>query len=532
VADQGDVLGDYELLERIGSGGMGVVFRARHTLLDRIDAIKVLRDDCVENPEFRQRFLREVRAAARVTHPNIVRVYGAGEVSAKLFLAMEYVPAADLSHILGADGALDPARAVAIIGQVAAALDAAHVEKLVHRDVKPANVLVADRAVEHAYLTDFGVSRFVAEDSGLTGTGVLGTPAYFAPERFVAGADLDHRSDQYSLACMAFECLTGSRPFTSEDVWAVITAHMSQEPPAASQLRPSLSPAVDAVLARGMAKAPEARYRSCAAFAVALREALGAPATGYAGRTDAFAGPTDIVRNTPQFPVSPPRKRWPVFAGIGVVLALALTAALVYGPLGKSTDSTEPIADRGGIAPTSASPPQVTTVDSAVAPSAASTASSAPSGSSSAPASTGSGAAPVPGSSAAVASSAPRSTAVESKTPDKPAVITTTTTVAPQPKATVSKGSTNTGTYCEGATCGHVHIVLSGFPAGTDCRVQISADEDGVKTFGDEYLTVNANGGVDTDMNVYYSWTGKRIWATVSGQGCPSITSNQYTWPG
>jgi predicted Ser/Thr protein kinase len=274
----GSDLGPYRIESVIGRGGMGVVYLATHAGLDRKVALKLLAPDFADDEAFRARFLRESRMAAAIDHPNIIPIYEAGEVKGAYFLAMRYVAGTDLESRLRA-GPLDPREAVHLLGQVASALDAAHEQGLIHRDVKPANVLVATgRGVEkadHAYLTDFGLTKHRGSQSGLTeASAFIGTLDYIAPEQ-IEGKPVDGRTDQYGLACVAFECLAGRVPFVRDTDIAVAMAHLRDAPPSAVELRPELPAAADAVLARGMAKRPDDRFPSCEAFVVALRGALG-----------------------------------------------------------------------------------------------------------------------------------------------------------------------------------------------------------------------------------------------------------------
>ena len=262
------------LLERlVGVGGMAAVYQARDERLGRVVALKLLAGD----EAVRMRFVREARAVAAVDHPHIIPVYAAGEADGVQFIAMRFVAGGTLQGILGAAGALSPRRAAAFISPVASALDAAHAAGLVHRDVKPGNILVDSRrgGPEHAYLTDFGIARAMLSAGTLTVAGqFLGTPDYAAPEQ-VNGQPVDGRADQYALACVAFEVLSGAVPFKRELPIAVLYAHLSTPPPRLTSVRGDLPPAVDDVLVRGMAKDPDERYPTCADFADALRDALG-----------------------------------------------------------------------------------------------------------------------------------------------------------------------------------------------------------------------------------------------------------------
>jgi predicted Ser/Thr protein kinase len=274
----GSDLGPYRIESVIGRGGMGVVYLATHAGLDRKVALKLLAPDFADDEAFRARFLRESRMAAAIDHPNIIPIYEAGEVDGVYFLAMRYVAGTDLETRLRA-GPLEPREAVRLLGAVASALDAAHEQGLIHRDVKPANVLVATgkgvEKADHAYLTDFGLTKHRGSQSGLTeASAFIGTLDYIAPEQ-IEGKPVDGRTDQYGLACVAFECLAGRVPYVRDTDIAIAMAHLRDAPPSALELRPDLPADVDAVLARGMAKRPDDRYPSCEAFVVALRGALG-----------------------------------------------------------------------------------------------------------------------------------------------------------------------------------------------------------------------------------------------------------------
>ncbi len=273
----GSQVAGYRLERQIGAGGMAVVFLARDERLQRQVALKILDPALAADEEFRNRFIRESRAAAAVDDPNIIPIFKAGEADGMLFIAMRYVPGGDVRTLVRTTGPLSAGRALAIISPVASALDAAHGAGLVHRDVKPANMLVDVRPGRpyHVYLSDFGLSKGVMTSAGPTISGqFLGTPGYSAPEQ-MEGKPVDGRADQYSLACAAFEILSGETPFPRDQVTAVIWAHMSEPPPALSSRRPGHPPAVDTVLARALAKAPRDRYASCREFADALRETLG-----------------------------------------------------------------------------------------------------------------------------------------------------------------------------------------------------------------------------------------------------------------
>src|SRR6185312_5523052 len=273
----GSRIAGYRLEEQIGEGGMAVVFRARDERLHRQVALKILSPALAADEEFRRRFIRESRSAAAVDDPHIVPVFEAGEANGVLFIAMRYVPGGDVGTLVRRLGPLPPGRAAAIISQVASALDAAHAAGLVHRDVKPANMLVDVRPgrPDHVYLSDFGLTKGAVSSASVTGAGVfVGTLDYCAPEQ-IRGQQVDARTDEYALACAVFTLMSGTPPFHRDDVTAVLYAQLSDPPPPLTSRRPDLPPAVDEVLQRAMAKAPSDRYASCGEFADALRMAFG-----------------------------------------------------------------------------------------------------------------------------------------------------------------------------------------------------------------------------------------------------------------
>jgi serine/threonine protein kinase len=269
----GSRVAGYVLERLVGVGGMAAVYQARDERLGRVVALKLLAGD----EAVRTRFVREARAVAAVDHPHIIPVYAAGESDGMQYIAMRFVPGDTLQGVIRVSGALPPRRAAGFISPVAFALDEAHAAGLVHRDVKPGNILVDARrgGPEHPYLTDFGIARAMLSAGTLTAAGqFLGTPDYAAPEQ-VNGQPVDGRADQYALACVAFETLTGTVPFKRELPIAVLYAHLSTPPPRVTLIRPDLPSAVDHVLIRALAKSPDERYPSCADFADALRDALG-----------------------------------------------------------------------------------------------------------------------------------------------------------------------------------------------------------------------------------------------------------------
>jgi predicted Ser/Thr protein kinase len=258
----------YRIEARVGRGGMGEVYRAEQLSLGRKVALKILRPDLAADDRFRRRFLRESRIAAAIDHPNVIPIYEAGEDDGLLYIAMRYVEGLDLSTLLEREGRLEPARTIAILSQVGQALDAAHARGLVHRDVKPANILLlhADGTGERCYLCDFGLIKELDAEVALTGTDqFVGSVPYVAPEQ-VEGRAIDGRTDVYSLGCVLFHCLSGSPPYRGETDVEVVFAHLSEPPPALSSRAPGLPSALDGVLARAMAKAKEDRYPTCSAL--------------------------------------------------------------------------------------------------------------------------------------------------------------------------------------------------------------------------------------------------------------------------
>src|SRR5215471_6670567 len=273
----GSRIAGYRLEEQIGEGGMAVVFRARDERLQRQVALKILSPSLVSDEEFRRRFIRESRAAAAVDDPHIIPVFEAGDANGVLFIAMRYVPGGDVGTLVRRLGPLPGARAAAIVSAVASALDAAHAAGLVHRDVKPANMLVDARPgrPDHVYLSDFGLTKGALASTDLTGTRrFLGTLNYCAPEQ-IQGRHVDARTDEYALACVTFALLSGEPPFSRNEDMAVLYAQISEPPPPLTSRRSDVPPTVDDVLLRALAKAPEDRYASCGEFAEALRVAFG-----------------------------------------------------------------------------------------------------------------------------------------------------------------------------------------------------------------------------------------------------------------
>ena len=297
----GAEIGGYRLESVIARGGMGVVYLAQDERMGRTVALKILPGELADNERFRARFLHESRVAGAVNHPNVIPVYDAGESDGLLYISMRYVEGTDLRGLLRTDGPLDLPRAVSIISQTASALAATHQRGLIHRDVKPANMLLVARTsqdgADHVYLSDFGLAKNLGSLSGLTKSGqFMGTVGYVAPEQ-IRGKDVDKRTDVYALGCVLFECLTGSQPFKRKDDFATIMAHVNEAPPLVSDLRPGVPVAVDDVVATALAKDADDRFASCDELGAALRRAAGAQ-----------TGPTSTPAAAPGAPTAPSAK--------------------------------------------------------------------------------------------------------------------------------------------------------------------------------------------------------------------------------
>ncbi|MDF9815380.1 serine/threonine-protein kinase [Streptomyces sp. SPB162] len=324
---RGHRIAEYQLEDEIGRGGMAVVYRARDLRLGRTVAVKVLAPELARNDNFRKRFAHESRVAAAIDHPHIVPIFEAGERDGVLYIAMRYVEGSDLRALLDREGTLTLEATCRVALQVASALDAAHAHDLVHRDVKPGNILLAEGTdsdrPEHAYLTDFGLTKKSLSLTGFTSVGqFVGTLDYVAPEQ-ISGRPVDGRCDVYSLACVVFEMLTGAPPFRRDDDMALLWAHQYDSPPALSEVRRGLPQAVDAVLGKALAKAPDNRYETCRGFVTALRTAGRSGRPGTAGSAPAehaatrvSAGPgtgADGPRRRTAAPPPPPGWAAPVF---------------------------------------------------------------------------------------------------------------------------------------------------------------------------------------------------------------------------
>jgi serine/threonine protein kinase len=250
---------------------MGVVYRAQHVHLGRTVALKLLNPELAASEEFRERFVREARAAAELEHPNIVPVYDAGEVEGRLYLAMKFIEGTDLAQVLEDEGSLAPERTMALLQQLADALDVAHAHGLIHRDVKPANALLDG---DRLYLTDFGLTRRVDSTRPLTATGrAVGTAAYLAPEQ-IRGEPLDRRVDVYALGCVLYQCLAGKPPYLRDTDMLIMWAHVGAEPPSLSAERTDMPGTVDRVIKKALAKSREDRYDTCGELISEMKRAL------------------------------------------------------------------------------------------------------------------------------------------------------------------------------------------------------------------------------------------------------------------
>lgn len=275
----GSTLGPYHLKRLLGRGGMGEVYEAEHTTKEWTVALKLMTAEFSKDPVFRERMKREARNAGRLQEPHVVPIHDYGEIDGHMFMEMRLIDGIDLDSMLERYGPLTPPRAVAIIAQIASALDAAHTAGVMHRDVKPQNILITRD--DFAYLVDFGIAS-ATTDENLTQLGTaVGTWKYMAPERFTTDK-VTYRADVYALACVLYECLTGSPPYTSGNLGALVNAHTTAAIPQPSAVRPGIPRAFDAVIARGMAKRPEDRYASAGDLALAAHEALSAPDRDHA----------------------------------------------------------------------------------------------------------------------------------------------------------------------------------------------------------------------------------------------------------
>jgi hypothetical protein len=337
----GDEFAGYRIERRLGRGGMGIIYLATEPGLERSVALKLIAPEAAADEVFARRFAEESRIAASIEHPNVVPIYAAGEEDGVPWIAMRFVPGSDLQRRVAREGGLEPADAVSLIAQIGNGLDAIHAAGLVHRDVKPANVLLSGEAgSEHAYLTDFGVARNVATQSGLTQTGrFVGTLDYVAPEQ-ISGEPIDARVDVYALGCLLFKLLTGEVPFPREGEAARLYAHLHDPPPAPSLYAPAVPIALDDVVVRAMSKSPEDRHPSAGDLGRAAQAALSGTAVSIPERTVATGAAATRERRSPEpgprevatgkLPDGPAgeRSRRPLLIGAGL-MALVLVAAVV-----------------------------------------------------------------------------------------------------------------------------------------------------------------------------------------------------------
>lgn len=349
---EGTAFAGYTIVRRLGVGGMGEVYLAQHPRLPRRDAVKILPGELTDNLEFRQRFNREADLAGSLYNEHIVGIHDRGEYEGRLWISMDYVEGTDAARLQRDrfPSGMPKADVVEIISAVADALDYAHSRGLLHRDVKPANILLGDaNPRRRILLADFGIARELGEVSGLTATNMLmGTTAYCAPEQ-LRGLDLDGRADQYALGCTAFNLLTGAAPFHSSNPAVIITQHLSEPPPSITQRRPELAE-LDGALAKALAKNPNDRYPTCSDFAAALGSQLRTAPTLVAGPTDATTAarvtePTEVIAAPLAGPATAPaanksRRTAIAIAAIIAVALVGLGALVGVRLLGEDSNTT------------------------------------------------------------------------------------------------------------------------------------------------------------------------------------------------
>jgi hypothetical protein len=351
----GRLLADrYELQDLAGTGGMSSVYKARDAVLERTVAIKILHEHFSDDPEYVERFRREARALAQLNHPNIVTVIDRGEFEGRQFIVFEHVHGETLKSLVDRQGPLPIDRALSLVHQVARGLAFAHEHGVVHRDVKPHNVLIDDDGV--AKVTDFGIARSIDPADGLTETGtLLGTSEYIAPEQ-ASGQRVDERSDQYSLAAVLYELLTGVPPYEGENFMAVAMKHIREPVPSVRARRPDVTPRLDAIVARAMAKRPEDRFPSTEAMMAALETerasvdgAAPGPGATLDGATERIDLPPSPPPPSPRARVTGPRRRMrlPLLIALLLAGAAALVAALIIAG-GRPNALTDKIGSGGG----------------------------------------------------------------------------------------------------------------------------------------------------------------------------------------
>jgi len=354
---EGTPFGRYQLIELLGRGGMGEVWRAHDTDIDRVVALKVLLPRYAQDPEFDTRFRREARAAARLDDPHVVPIYDVGEIDGRLYVTMRLIVGQDLQTVLNG-GPLAPARAVHVVEQIASALHSAHRTGLVHRDVKPSNILLAQN--DFAYLIDFGIARATGDTALTSANTTIGTWAYMAPERFQAG-EIQPSSDVYALACVLFQCLTGVVPYPGDTLEQVAVGHMVTPPPRPSQDHDTVPLAMDQVIATGLAKQPADRYASTIDLAAAAHRAIGSSADQAHAPT--VMGPADAAHTQPwrsssEAPTTPAhrsgRRRGMLIGALVAVVVLIAGGVFAAVTLTKSGDpgpTAAPSASSGTAAP-------------------------------------------------------------------------------------------------------------------------------------------------------------------------------------
>jgi len=429
--ERGSVVGGYRVDSVISQGGMGVVYRVTNVALHKVYALKTLTPDLTDDAQFRERFKREMRVAASIEHPNVVGIHYAGEHEGMLFLVMDFITGTDLRHLLQESGGLEPDRAVDLVEQFASALDAAHAKGLVHRDVKPANMLVTVRdGQEHGYLTDFGIAKRSDNVGALTSTGaVVGTVHYMAPEQ-VTGDPTDARTDIYALGCVFFQMLTGKVPYDRENSIATLFAHVHDPPPALPDELADLYPTFGAVIEKAMAKKPDDRYLSAGDFA---------HDAAYALSGIRYTGPATIVATGDARPLLPGEDPQPIPGFEATPASASATTPHV------THEAAPPPATgaRSDLTAVSSEP-----TEAAPAPSSGPAETAAPA--SSAPAETAAPASGGPTETAAPASSAPTETAAPASS--APTEIAATTSGAPtETGAPASGGPTHPPTAPGGA---------------------------------------------------------------------------------
>ena len=361
----GDVFAGHRIEAVAGRGGMGVVYRAIQVDLDRPVALKVIAPHLAQDEAFRKRFVAESRVAAAIDHPHVLPIYYAGESDGTLYIAMRFVEGSDLRHVIRAEGSIEPGRAARIVDQVGGALDAAHARGLIHRDIKPANVLLG--AGDHAYLTDFGLTKRMGSTTGLSRSGQwVGTLGYVAPEQ-IRGERIDARSDVYALGCVLFHALTGQAPYLRETEEATLWSHLHDPPPPASMLTPGVPEAFDDVIERALAKDPDDRFPSAGDLGRAALAAAGAPVVAederMVARGRAAPDDADETRVSPartRVRGDEDRSRLPLLGALAVIVIALIVGVVILsndsGGAAQSPVKTPTTPDRAGVPTTKTYP--------------------------------------------------------------------------------------------------------------------------------------------------------------------------------